>query len=72
MHAWHDRNAGFGETDLGAADGGWTMGWGLPASTQLDGGTVAGLPGLANPNALPRLAGVGAAPGLREGMREIL
>lgn len=71
MHAWHDRNAGFGETDLGPADGGWTMGWGLPASAQPEAGTGIGLPGLANPGALLRLHGAGPEPSLREGLRDL-
>ena len=73
MHAWHERNPGFGESDLGAADGGWTMGWGLPASA---GASLAGegssvLPGLTNPYALPRLTGASRAPALSEGLRDI-
>jgi Ca2+-binding RTX toxin-like protein len=71
MHAWHAQNTGFGETELGAADGGWTMGWGLSggATARLEGS--AGLPGLANPYALLRLTGASAAPGLQEGVRPI-
>lgn len=72
MHSWHDRNAGFGDADLGSADGAWAMGWGLSASTQLEGGTVARSPSLTDTNALPCLTGASAAPGLREGMREIV
>lgn len=73
MHAWHERNPGFAESELGGGDGAWTLGWGLPASGGLgmDGGaSVGGVPGLANPHALPRLSGAGAAPGLGEGFRD--
>lgn len=37
MHAWHDRNPGFAETDLGGNDGTWTVGWGLPGPSLKDG-----------------------------------
>jgi Ca2+-binding RTX toxin-like protein len=70
MHAWHERHPGFGEADLGGAGGGWAMGWGLPASAQLEGGSP-GLPSLANPHTLPRLTEAGAAPGLSEGFRPL-
>ena len=74
MHAWHDRNPGFAETDLGGNDGTWTMGWGLPGpgESAYGGSASAGAPpGLANPMALSRLAGAAAAPMLGEGLREI-
>jgi hypothetical protein len=73
MHAWHERNPGFGEADLGAPEGGWTMGWGLPASgaATLGEGSATGMPGLANPYALPRLGGASSLPGLSEGLREL-
>lgn len=74
MHAWHDRNPGFAETDLGVGDGVWTVGWGFSASGNvlLDGVSATGTAaGLANPHALPRLTGAGAAPGLGEGLLEL-
>jgi hypothetical protein len=74
MHAWHDQNRGFAETEEGRQDGTWTLGWGLPGgdSRVLDGSTSVGAgPALANPYALPRLSGSTAAPGLQEGLREL-
>jgi Ca2+-binding RTX toxin-like protein len=73
MHAWHDRNPGFAETDLGGSDGTWTMGWGLPGPGDATYGGTAGagsLPGLANPLVNARLTGVAGAPTLAEGLRE--
>jgi hypothetical protein len=74
MHAWHDRNPGFAETELGGNDGAWTVGWGLPGpgDNALGGSAVsAALPGLANPMANARVAGATPAPMLGEGVREI-
>jgi Ca2+-binding RTX toxin-like protein len=74
MHAWHDRNPGFAETDSGGNDGTWTVGWGLPGPSEgtYGGSTGAGaLPGLANPMATSRLKGAVAAPMLGEGLKEI-
>lgn len=74
MHNWHERNPGFSEADLGANDGTWTMGWGLPASgyRPLDGAPGVGtIPGLANPGASSRLTGAGAMPALREGLQDL-
>ncbi|HEX2567230.1 MAG TPA: calcium-binding protein [Burkholderiales bacterium] len=74
MHAWHERNPGFSETDLSTSDGGWAMGWGLPvsASRELEGSSPGLAPGLGNPEPVTRLSGVTASPGLREGLRQIL
>ena len=73
MHAWHDRNRGFAETEEGIQQDGWSLGWGIGGEGRaLDGGAAAGaVPGLANPYALPRVTGAGAAPGLQEGLREL-
>jgi len=74
MHAWHDRNPGFAETELGGNDGAWTVGWGLPGpgDNALGGSAVsAALPGLANPMANARVSGATPAPMLGEGIREI-
>jgi hypothetical protein len=74
MHAWHDRNPGFAETDLGGRDGTWTVGWGLPGpdDRSRDGATGAGaIPGLGNPNTLSRLTGADSAPALAEGLRNL-
>lgn len=74
MHAWHDRNPGFAETDLGGNDGTWTVGWGLPGpgESAYGGSAAAGaVPGLANSMATARISGAAAAPMLGEGMREI-
>ena len=74
MHAWHERNPGFAETDLGGNDGTWTMGWGLPGTGErlLDGAAGAGvLPGLGNPNVLPRVTGAASTPALSEGLRDL-
>ena len=74
MHAWHDRNPGFAETDLGSNDGTWTVGWGLPGpgESAYGGAASAGaLPGLANPMASARIAGAASAPMLGEGLRTI-
>jgi Ca2+-binding RTX toxin-like protein len=74
MHDWHERNPGFSETDTGASDGTWTMGWGLPGGglRPLNGPAGNGaLPGLADPNAMPRLPGAGAGPALREGLQDL-
>src|SRR6185503_9287981 len=71
MHAWHDRNPGFAETDLGGNDGTWTVGWGLPGpgeSTYGGSANASALTGLANPLAAPRIEGVAARPSLVEGM----
>lgn len=74
MHAWHERNPGFAETDLGGNDGIWTVGWGLPGpgDRSRDGATgVGAIPGLGNPNALSRLTGADSAPALTEGLRNL-
>jgi Ca2+-binding RTX toxin-like protein len=74
MHDWHESNPGFAESELGGNDGTWTMGWGLPgpADRTLDGSMGDGsVPGLANPNALPRLTGAESAPTLSEGIRSL-
>ena len=74
MHAWHERNPGFAETDLGGNDGTWTMGWGLPGPGDRSHNGVSGvgaIPGLGNPNALSRLPGADSAPGLAEGVRDL-
>src|SRR6185503_12214940 len=74
MHAWHDRNPGFAEADLGGNDGTWSVGWGLPGpgdGTYSGTAAAAGLPGLANPLAQARLGGAAAAPMVSEGLREI-
>jgi hypothetical protein len=74
MHAWHDRNPGFAETDLGGNDGTWSVGWGLPGpgESAYGGAATAGaLPGLANPLASARIAGAAAAPMLGEGLKEM-
>jgi hypothetical protein len=75
MHAWHDRNPGFAETDLGGGDGTWSVGWGLPVpgdNTTVGSGSSAMPPGLAHPLARARLGGAAAAPVLGEGIKEIL
>ena len=74
MHSWHERNPGFSEIDLGIAEGSWGMGWGLPvsASRELEGTSAGAAPGLGNPEAVTRLSGVAAAPGLQEGLGRIL
>jgi Ca2+-binding RTX toxin-like protein len=74
MHAWHDRNRGFTAIEDDYGDGVWVAGWGITAGGEryFDGVTNASSdPGLANPHALPRLGGAGAAPGLAEGLREL-
>ena len=74
MHAWHDRNPGFAETDLGGGDGTWSVGWGLPGpGDNVPGGSAsaAAFPGLANPLAQARLGGAAAAPMLGEGLRDV-
>jgi Ca2+-binding RTX toxin-like protein len=70
MHAWHERNPGFGELDL-ESGGGWG-GWGIAGGGDraLD-GVITTAPGLANPLAAARLNGVAGAPGLSEGLRDI-
>ncbi|HTQ77309.1 MAG TPA: hypothetical protein VMI15_04740 [Burkholderiales bacterium] len=75
MHAWHDENSGHAETDLGPADGGWALGWGIGGDGALSSGVgatgVDGLPGLVNPRALPRFSGAASPPGVGEGMRHL-
>ena len=74
MHAWHDRNPGFAETDLGGNDGAWNVGWGLPGpgeSAYAGSGVGTSMPGLANPLSQARLTGAASAPALGEGLREI-
>lgn len=73
MHRWHDRHPGFAEIDLGGNDGSWTLGWGLAGHrlSTLAGVSAGGMPGLANPNALPRFGGSAPSPSLVEGMRDL-
>jgi Ca2+-binding RTX toxin-like protein len=75
MHAWHDRNPGFAETDLGGSDGSWTVGWGLPGPGEnVHGGSAvaaATMPGLTNPLVNSRVAGAAGVPMLGEGLREV-
>ena len=74
MHAWHDRNPGFAETDSGGNDGTWTMGWGLPGPEERsrDGAPGVGAAvGLGNPGVFSRLAGASAQPSLGEGWKEL-
>jgi Ca2+-binding RTX toxin-like protein len=74
MHAWHDRNRGFTPIEDDYGDGVWVAGWGIASGGEryFDGVTNASsAPGLANPHALSRLGGAGAAPGLAEGLREL-
>ena len=70
MHAWHDRHAEFGESDLGAPTPGWAMGWGLPASSPLDGDAVP-RPNAGSPDSLGVLKGVSPRPSLIEGFRDL-
>lgn len=72
LHAWHERHPGFAEIETGASDGVWTTPWVAPLGGPrgFDGAaSAATTPGLANPYALPRLAGAGPAPGLSEGVQ---
>ena len=74
MHAWHDRNPGFGEAEAGAGDGTWTMGWGMPGPGEgLPGGTttMASLLEIGSPLSASRLAGAASAPMLSEGLRQL-
>jgi Ca2+-binding RTX toxin-like protein len=72
MHAWHDRHQGFAETELGAGDGVWGMGWGLSGPEgSLGGAGSASLSSLANPNLHARLQGVASAPALSEGFQHL-
>jgi len=73
MHAWHARNSGFSEADLGGDGGSWTMGWSLPGTGDRSLGGAAGANSLerANPNAASRLNGAGAAPALKEGLQNL-
>jgi hypothetical protein len=74
MHAWYDRNPGFGEADVGAGDGTWTMGWGMPGPGEvLPGGTttIASLLEIGNPLGAARFAGVAPSPSLGEGQRAL-
>jgi Ca2+-binding RTX toxin-like protein len=72
MHAWHDRHQGFAETEPGAADGVWGMGWGLIGPEgSLGGAGSASLSSLASANLHARLQGVASAPALSEGFQHL-
>ena len=75
MHAWHERNPRFAESDFGGDDGTWTMGWGLPGPGDHgrdDGAAgVGAVVGLVNPGVLARVTGASTAPALAEGLRSL-